>query len=174
MEIVLVGCIASNGVIGRGERIPWDLPEDRKRFQALTWGKGVVMGRNTYLSIGHPLPGRINFVLSRKLEREKEEPGIRLCRDLEAVLKRAKELGVGELWVMGGEKVYEEFLPLAIRMELTMLKHPFAGDVWFPRWKQEEWELVVRTPGTRPLGDPLEHEYLSFKRIRKVPPKGRG
>lgn len=168
MQILIIAAVASNGVIGRGGMIPWDLPEDRKRFQALTWGKGVVMGRNTYLSIGHPLSGRINFVLSRKVDIK--ETGIRLCRDLETVLKLGKELGVGELWVIGGGKVYEGFLPLAVRMELTFLKQPFTGDVWFPRWEQDEWELVKRTPGMRPLGDPFEHEYLSFKRIREIPP----
>jgi len=172
VEIVLIGCIASNGVIGRGGRIPWDLPEDRKRFRSLTWGKGVVMGRNTYLSIGHPLPGRINIVLSRK--EEFGAPGIQVCRGLDMVSKLGKELGLEELWVIGGGEVYGEFLPLAIRMELTILKQPFAGDVWFPRWEREEWKLVERTPGPRPLGDPLEHEYLRYRRIGGVPKKING
>lgn len=163
MEILLIGCIASNGVIGRSGTIPWDLPEDRSRFRALTWGKAIVMGKNTYLSIGHPLEGRINFVLSRR--KDFIVSGIHLCRDVPTVLNLGKELGMEQLWIIGGGQVYEEFLPLADRMELTILKRPYGGDVWFPRWKEEEWELKERFEGSRPAGDPLEHEYLRFERI---------
>jgi len=146
--------------------IPWDLPEDRKRFRAFTWGKGIVMGRITYLSIGHPLEGRINFVLSSR--KDMGEWGVYLCRDVPAVLNLAEKLRIEELWVIGGEQVYKAFLPLADRMELTVLKQPYEGDTWFPPWKEEEWELVSRTNGSRPLGDPLEHEYLRFERIAPV------
>ena len=163
VEIVLIGCIASNGVIGRSGKIPWDLPEDRRRFRAFTWGKGIVMGRNTYLSIGHPLEGRVNIVLSRR--KEWNVSGIHLCRGIPTVLDLAIDLGLDALWVIGGGQVYEEFLPLADRMELTRLKQPYPGDVWFPPWKEEEWELVEISRGPRPMEDPLEHEYLRFKRI---------
>lgn len=166
VEIALIGCIASNGVIGKSGRIPWDLPEDRRRFRVLTGGKGIVMGRNTYISIGHPLEGRINIVLSGR--KEWKVSGILLCRDVPAVLTLAQDLGMEELWIVGGGQVYEEFLPLAARMELTLLKHPYPGDVWFPRWKEEEWELVEIARGPRPMGDPLEHEYLRYKRIARA------
>ncbi|MCX7787447.1 MAG: dihydrofolate reductase [Spirochaetes bacterium] len=163
MEIILIGCLASNRVIGRAGTIPWDLPEDRMRFRTLTWGKGIVMGRITFLSIGHPLEGRVNFVLSRKPDFGAS--GIHRCKDIPTVLNLAKELRMEELWIIGGEQVYTEFLPLADRMELTMLRQPYEGDAWFPQWRGEEWELKERNRGTRPIGDPLEHEYLRFKRI---------
>jgi len=93
--------------------------------------------------------------------------GIHLCRDVPAVLNLAEELGIEELWVIGGEQVYKAFLPFANRMELTVLKEFYEGDTWFPRWKEEEWDLTERFRGSRPAGDPLEHEYLRFK--RKLP-----
>lgn len=163
MEIVLIGCIASNWVIGRQGTIPWDLPEDRRRFRTLTWGKGIVMGRNTYLSIGRPLEGRIHFVLSQR--QDWNVPDIHLCKDVPSLWNMAKERGLEELWIIGGGQVYSEFLPLADRMELTILKQSFEGDVWFPRWNEEEWELEERVVGPRPSGDPLEHEYCRYRRI---------
>ncbi|GAB4375303.1 MAG: dihydrofolate reductase [Spirochaetales bacterium] len=167
MVIVLIGCIASNRVIGRGGTIPWDLPEDRKRFRELTWGKGIVMGMHTYRSIGHPLEGRFNIVLSRGTARD--ETDLHLCRDIPAVLDLGLKEGMEELWIIGGGEVYAEFLPLAVRMELTLLNQPFEGDVLFPRWDEKDWEVVKRCRGPRAAGDPLEHEYLSMRRIRPVP-----
>jgi dihydrofolate reductase len=137
-ELILVAAIADNGVIGRGGTMPWRLPEDLKRFRRLTWGKTVLMGRRTFESLGRPLPGRENWVLSRA--RDFAPPGVRVFRDLAAALDAAP----AELYVIGGSELYRQTLPLARCLELTEVHAALEGDTYFPPFDRRCWRETAR------------------------------
>jgi dihydrofolate reductase len=137
--IVLIAAVASNGVIGTGGKLPWAIAADMRRFRQLTMGHPVIMGRATFESIGHPLPGRANIVLSR--QRHFAPTGVEVAGDIATALALAKD--EEEVYVIGGAAVYEQFLPLADRLELTLVAAEPAGDAWFPRWERRRWRRVA-------------------------------
>ncbi|MFI4879297.1 MAG: dihydrofolate reductase [Steroidobacterales bacterium] len=127
--------MARNGVIGRGNAMPWHLPADLKRFKTLTLGKPILMGRRTYESIGRPLPGRDNLVLTRA--RDWRSQGVTVVHSVEEALQRAA--AVPELAVIGGAEVYRLTLPLATRIHLTQVLADVDGDTFFPEFSLSEW-----------------------------------
>jgi dihydrofolate reductase len=160
--ISLVVAMARNRVIGRDNALPWHLSEDLKRFKATTLGKPVLMGRKTFQSIGKPLPGRRNIVLTR--DRAWRAEGVEVVRSIEEALKLAQ--GAPELAVIGGAEIYRLVLPLADRIYLTRVEADVSGDTEFPELRAEEW-TEVRT-GTHPADD--RNQYPATFRIldRKV------
>lgn len=146
MELVIIAAVAENGVIGREGDIPWHIPEDLRRFKALTVGHPVIMGRRTYESIverlGKPLPDRTNIVLSRG--EPSVDPDVRVVSGIEAALEAARETGAERAFVVGGATVYERFLPLADRLELTEVHERYDGDTRFPRLERAAWVEVAR------------------------------
>jgi len=146
MKIVLVAAIGRNNVIGRDGQLPWRLKSDLKHFRALTIGKPVVMGRKTYESIGKPLPGRTNIVLTRDLG--VIVPGGVLATTMDAAMGYAKEdavrRGVDEIMVIGGGDVFERLLPKADRLEITHVHASPEGDAYFPRIEPSDWREVNR------------------------------
>ena len=130
--IHLIAAVARNGVIGLQGQIPWRLPEDLRHFQALTMGHTVIMGRRTYESIGGPLPGRQNLVVSSKLQSGR---GYGVVRTLQEGLALADDR---EIFIIGGAKLYEEALPLAEQLDLTLVDLEPWGDTYFPEvdWSQ--------------------------------------
>ena len=141
-RVSLIAAVARNGVIGRDGRMPWHLPEDLKRFKALTMGHALLMGRKTHESIGRPLPGRRNIVVSRSLA---EAPaGCELARSLDVATA-----GPGPVMLIGGGELYAQALPRAQRMELTLVDAAPEGDTRFPEWRLRDWQLTamrVRPP----------------------------
>lgn len=137
MRIGLVAAVARNGVIGREGELPWRLPDDLAHFKKITLGKPIVMGRRTYESIGRPLPGRLNLVLSRSVE---AIPGCTVVRSVDEALAAAR--GADELWVIGGEAVYAAFLPRADVLELTEVDALVEGDARFPDHDRAAWREV--------------------------------
>lgn len=133
--LALVVAMARNGVIGRGNALPWHLPEDLKHFKALTLGKPILMGRRTFEAIGRPLPGRENLVLTR--ERDWRADGVSTVHSLEEALERAAQ--ASELMVIGGAEVYRLTLPLAQRIYLTEVLADVEGDTSFPPLVAAEW-----------------------------------
>jgi dihydrofolate reductase len=127
-RVALVVAMADNGVIGRDGGLPWHLPDDLKYFKVVTFGKPVLMGRRTFDSIGKPLPGRRNLVLSRAAAAS--VPGVEYVRSVEQA--RALAAGAAELCVIGGAEVYALALPLATRIYLTRVHALVTGDVYFP------------------------------------------
>ncbi|MEW6257581.1 MAG: dihydrofolate reductase [Pseudomonadota bacterium] len=166
-HIVAVG---ENGVIGRGQDLPFRLPSDLKRFKALTWGKPLVMGRQTFLSIGRPLPGRISIVLSGDPAFAVPE-GVRLARDLPAALDlaqaAAREMGVEEIMVIGGRRVFEETLPLTARVHLTSVHLSPQGDVHLPPYDPALWREVERDGPLQGPGDEAPFTYVTLERAMK-------
>jgi len=163
----LVVAMDRDGCIGRDGKLPWHLPEDLRRFKALTMGKPVVMGRRTFESIGRPLPGRVNIVLSRRPVWS--APGVQVARTPEEALALAGD--APEVSVIGGAAVYAAFLPRARRIHLTLVDAQVGGDVFFPRVDEAEWRVVSRED--RPA-DARNAHPLSFRVLeRRGVPAGR-
>ena len=139
MSVVLVAAVARNRVIGRDGVMPWHLPEDLRRFKALTMGHTLVMGRRTYDSIGRPLPGRRTVVITRQADWAVE--GVTTAGSLEAALA----LVVGDAYVVGGGEIYALALPLADRLELTEVDSAPVGDTYFPE-VGPDWRETAREP----------------------------
>lgn len=146
MKIVLVAAIGRNNVIGRGGQLPWRLKSDLKYFRAVTIGKPVVMGRKTYDSIGKPLPGRTNIVMTKDLSLN--VPGGVLANSLDAALgfarQDAERRGVDEIMIIGGGDVFERTLPMADRLEITHVNASPEGDAFFPRIEPSDWREEKR------------------------------
>lgn len=138
--ITFIVAVADNGVIGRDNTLPWHLPEDLKRFKRLTLGKPVLMGRRTYESIGKPLPGRHNIVVTRDPNYRRE--GVTVVHDIDAALAAAGD--APEVMVIGGAELFRTLLPRAGRLHLTRVHGEVAGDVHWPALDTREWRVVER------------------------------
>lgn len=155
-RLSLIAALAANGVIGAGNALPWRLPEDLKRFKALTLGHPVIMGRKTFESIGRPLPGRRNIVLSRRPEYF--AAGCIVAHDLESALAAAGD--ADELFVIGGGELYREALPLADRIYLTIVHGEAQGDVLFPELPNGEFVEKER----RRVRDTISCDFVIYER----------
>lgn len=138
--ISIISALAQNRAIGKKNDLPWHLPADLKHFKELTLGKTIVMGLNTFHSIGsRPLPNRKNIVLSSDKNTKLPE-GVLLANSVDEVLEMTK--GEKEVMICGGAMVYQQFLPLADRLYLTYIHHDFEGDIFFPEFNQDDYALV--------------------------------
>lgn len=140
MKLTIIAALADNGVIGRDGALPWHLPDDLRRFKALTMGRPVLMGRRTFEAIGRALPGRRNLVLSRG--RLAVADGVETVASLEAALARCA--GAAEICVIGGAEVYAQALPLATHLELTRVHLETLGEVRFPSFDAAQWRELER------------------------------
>lgn len=145
-RIALIAAMADNRVIGRDGALPWRIPADLKYFKAKTMGKPVVMGRRTYDSIGKPLPGRPNIVVT---SRGGDFPaGVDVALNIDAALdiarQRAREIGADEIMIIGGAALYEALLPHADRIYLTEVHEAVEGDTYFPAFDRSAWREIER------------------------------
>ena len=140
-EIVFIVAVAENGVIGAGGAMPWRLKSDIQRFKAMTIGHAVIMGRKTHASIGRPLPGRRNIIVSRTAD---AFDGCELARSLEAAIALARTTDP-EPRVIGGAQIYEEALPLATHIFLTEVHGTWEGDA-FLHLDRAGWRETSRRP----------------------------
>jgi dihydrofolate reductase len=161
MLLSLIVAVARNGVIGRDNHLPWRLPEDLKHFKARTLTKPVLMGRRTFESIGRPLPGRTNLVLTRDLTFQ--AAGVLGVHSLEQALKAVPN--APELIVIGGAIVYGEALPFAQRIYLTRVNADVTGDAYFPALDAGEWRLTQRA--AHPADDRHAHAF-TFETLERV------
>jgi dihydrofolate reductase len=144
-EVVLVVARADNGIIGRDGALPWHLPADLRRFKAMTVGKPVLMGRKTFESIGRPLPGRHNIVLTR--QPDWSAPGVTVVPNLAEAIAAAgldPRARAEALMVIGGAEIYAQALPLATRVELTEVHLEAEGDTRLPAFAEAQWQEVAR------------------------------
>ena len=140
MLISLIAAMDRDRVIGNKNQLPWHLPADLAHFKKLTRGKPVVMGRKTYESIGKPLPDRVNIILTR--DKGFQVDGCVVVHTIDEARVAAGD--ADEIMVIGGEKIFEQFLPIAGRMYLTFVDAEVAGDVKFPEWNKDEWREAAR------------------------------
>ncbi len=157
-RIYLVAAVAANGIIGAGGRLPWRLPEDLKHFKHLTMGHPVIMGRRTWESLGGPLPGRENIVVSTR--RGYEAPGAAVASSLDAALALCADEPVA--FVIGGARLFEAALPLASGLVMTEIKRDYAGDTRFPEYDRSQWRESQREPHT--AADGTRFDFVLYER----------
>ncbi|WP_322517717.1 dihydrofolate reductase [Rhodopseudomonas palustris] len=166
IPIVLIVAVADNGVIGQGNAIPWRLKSDLQRFKQLTLNKPVIMGRKTYQSIGRPLPGRTNIVVTR--DPHFQADGVVVATSFDA----AEQVAAGdalrrfatEIAVIGGAEIYAHWLPCASRIELTEVHASPQGDTSFPALDPTQWEELARTRHAAGPQDSADVSYVTYRR----------
>jgi dihydrofolate reductase len=165
-RIVLIVAVAENGVIGRDNGMPWRLPGDLKHFKKTTLGKPVIMGRRTFESIGKPLPGRQNIVLTRDANFRAE--GVQAARNIDEALslaeREATKLGADEIAVIGGGEVYAQALPRAARVYLTEVHAAPDGAAHFPKLDRGDWREISRDGPFRSADDTYSHSFVVLER----------
>ena len=149
MNIAIIAAMSTDGTIGDRGKIPWHISEDLKRFKRLTMGHPVIMGRKTYESIGKPLPGRTNIVLSRT--------GTSLASALEQCRQRNEDM----VFIIGGAEVYRQALPMADTLLITEVHRQVAGDTKFPDYDRNEWAEAAREDGP-------EYSFVEYVRKSSV------
>ncbi|RDB43816.1 dihydrofolate reductase [Halomonas sp. DQ26W] len=165
VPVAMIAALSRNRVIGVENQLPWYLPEDLKFFKRMTQAKPLVMGRKTFVSIGRPLPGRLNIVVTR--DETFQHDGVRVCHDLESALFLADQQatidGCEEIMVMGGGEIYAQALPFASRLYLTEVDVEVKGDAHFPELDGEQWEEVQRVLGQPAEGQP-SYSFVEYRR----------
>lgn len=168
MKLAIIVAAAKNGVIGRNNQLPWHLPQDLKYFKAVTLGKPVIMGRKTYESIGKPLPGRTNIVITRNKDWVAAE-GVVVTNSFEQALIEAQKVqdseasSLDEVMVIGGAEIYRSALQFADRIYLTRVDVEPEGDAFFEAPDEAEWGLESKAAGDKAASVP--HEFLVFDRV---------
>lgn len=160
--ISLIWAMDENRVIGLQNQLPWRLPEDLKFFKRMTLGHVIVMGRKTCESIGKPLPGRENIVITR-------DAGF--CPDGYSIMNSIEELldfsmkKDEEVFVIGGAEIFKEILPHADKLYLTLIHDQFKGDTFFPVFDLDNWQLETREIGLKDERNPYDYEFLIYKHV---------
>lgn len=162
--ITIVAAMTPDRVIGNQGTMPWKVPSDLKRFKKLTTPGAVVMGPKTFASIGRPLPGRFNIVLTTK--RHWEHPGVCVAHSAREALELAAINQQHEFYAIGGMTIYETFIPLAEQMFITLIQTEAEGDTHFPHYNESEWYGVRQGPAwIHEPGDPVPTMLMIHKRI---------
>ncbi len=159
--IIIIAAIDKNRVIGKGNTIPWHLPADFAHFKETTAGHPVIMGLNTYKSIGRPLPNRTNIVLSKD---DEEIEGCLMAHSLPEAFDMAKEKSE-DIFVIGGASIYGQALPFADMLNLTLIDAEVNGDIFFPEFNRDEWKEVSREE--RKADEKNIYDMAFVKYIRK-------
>jgi dihydrofolate reductase len=164
VAIVLLAAVADNGVIGRDNALPFRQSSDLKRFKALTTGKPVVMGRKTYESIGKPLPGRTNIVVTRDPRFAAE--GVVVADSIDSALamacEDAQKRSAGEAVVIGGTEIFARTMPLANRLEITHVHSSPPGDTYFPPIDPARWRAASREEHRAGPKDDADFTYVTY------------
>lgn len=166
LPLVLVAAVAGNGVIGLRGSLPWKVKSDLRLFRRLTLGKPIVMGRRTYVSIGKPLDGRANIVITRNRDFASEgvEVGYSMSEAVRLAEAAARRLGAGEICIIGGGEIFAEVLPRADRLHVTHVDAKPEGDAYFPPIDEQQWLEVHREALPRADGDTAEAVYVVYER----------
>ena len=161
LSLELVAAVAANGVIGRGNQLPWHLPDDLKHFKQLTLGHPIIMGRRTFESIGKPLPGRRNIVVSTT---QTPVAGVEIVSPLE----RAEEIlssSASRAFVIGGAALYAAALPRASMLHLTEIADTVEGEVFFPQFDRAQRRLISNTRHARDDRHAHDFRFCTYERI---------
>jgi len=150
IQKIIVVAMTKDQVIGLNGKMPWHISDDLKLFKKITLGGTVIMGRTTFESIGKPLPGRNNIVVSATV---KEIPGSTVCQDFEEAVKKAEALG-SKIFFIGGASIYKQALHLADALHVSWIKQDYAGDTRFPEFDPSGWQEIER------------NEYPEFTHIK--------
>lgn len=154
---------ANNNVIGKDNTLIWHLPEDLKRFKALTTGKTIIMGRKTFDSLGRILPNRKHVVITRNLDFKVDSDMVKVIHEIEELKEyiNSKE----ECFVIGGGVIYNMLMPYVDKIYVTQLNEDFEGDTYFPVIDENIWKIEKREEGIKNQENPYNYEYIDY--IRK-------
>ncbi|MFC0189439.1 dihydrofolate reductase [Fictibacillus aquaticus] len=162
MEISMIAAMGSNRVIGKDNDIPWRIPRDWEYVKKTTSGHTIILGRKNYDSIGRPLPGRRNIVMTRDMNVRIE--GCEMAWSVEDIFQMCAE--EEEIFIFGGEEIYKLFMTYAEKLYITKIHHAFKGDTFFPEWEENEWEEVSVEKGITDQHNPYSYTFHIF--VRKV------
>ncbi len=162
--MALIAAVAANGVIGAGNRLPWRLAEDMKRFRALTLGHAVIMGRKTWESLPRALPERQNIVVTR--QRDYRAAGAQIAGSFDAALARVRF--PEPAFCIGGGELYRVALPYATTLHLTEIARDFDGDARFPSFERTRWRETAREDHRASEPDGLAYVYVTYERATGV------
>lgn len=161
--ISLIAAMDRNGAIGKGNRIPWRLPADLAYFKKATLGHTVVMGRKTYESIGRPLPGRENIIITRNTGYKAS--GCRIFYSFDELLRFLEEKKE-EVFVIGGAEIYRQFFPWADKLYITFINAEFNGDKYFPEIDPKKWALRSEAKGKTDEDNPYEYYFRVYEKVK--------
>jgi dihydrofolate reductase len=158
--ISLIFAMGKDNSIGYKNKLPWHLPADLAYFKKVTMGQPVIMGRKTFESIGRPLPGRTNIVITRNRDFLHEG-----CIIVDSV-EKAKELTKNkECFIIGGAEIYDAFMPIADKMYITEIDSSFEADTFFPPIDYTKWKLISSQSGDKNEDNPFEYKHLVYEKI---------
>jgi dihydrofolate reductase len=163
MKISVIAAMAENRVIGIGNRMPWHLPADLRKFRALTMGKPIIMGRKTFESIGRPLPGRDNAIVSRNPAYR--HPGCLVFADICLALTHFHDRD--EVFIIGGSALYAAALPLTDTLYLTCIHSRYGGDTFFPEIDIGQWKTLERQRIDDDPAVDFSYSFMKLERHRK-------
>ena len=164
MKLSIIVAAAANGVIGRDNQLPWHLPADLRHFKQTTMGKPILMGRKTWESIGRPLPGRTNIVITR--DSDYSAAGCVVVNSIDAAMEAAGSQD--EIMVIGGAELYRQVLPRTDSVYLTRIHEDFEGDTVFPELNTSEWREVERADQQPDENNPHDYSFIRLDRISPV------
>jgi dihydrofolate reductase len=166
IAIAMIAAVARNGVIGSGNDIPWRIPSDFQHFKRTTMGKPLVMGRKQFESVGKPLPGRTNIVVTRQTDYRRD--GIVVVPDLETAFETAQDIaardGVDEIMVIGGGEIYRQAMPRADRLYISHVDLAPKGDVTFPAIEEAQWPVAREIDVPKSPADPASYRVIVYER----------
>ncbi|MEH7388572.1 dihydrofolate reductase [Bacillus sp. JJ1521] len=160
--ISLLVAMDKNQLIGKDNDLPWRLPADLAYFKRVTMGHPIFMGRKTYDSIGRPLPGRENIIVTRDTSYEAE--GCKVIHSIDDIVKMSEETEK-ELFVIGGAEIFKEILRHSDRLYITEIEEEFEGDTYFPAFDKTEWKVISKEKGIKDEKNPYEYTFLVYEKI---------
>ncbi|SCA57446.1 Dihydrofolate reductase type 3 [Candidatus Terasakiella magnetica] len=163
MLISMIVAVAENGAIGKGNKMLWHIPEDFKYFKATTMGKPIIMGRKTYESIGRPLPGRLNVVITR--DKSWFAQGVSTVNSLRGALNLASDNASEEIFIVGGSTIYEQSMQYAERIHITEVHDTYEADAFFPKLDDAVWKEVSREDHQGDGEKKPDYSFVVYERI---------
>ena len=160
MIISLIVAMDKNNLIGKNNKIPWHIPGELKRFRAITMGKPIIMGRKTFESIGKPLDGRENVVLTNN--KSYKQTGVKIYNNISEVI--SDFTNYDEIFIIGGSEIYALVLPLAHKLYVTKIDKIYDGDTWFPKIRYNEWKIQESTQITEETTQ-TQYENIIYTKI---------
>ena len=161
MRISAICAMSENRVIGKNNQLPWHLPADLLHFKKITMGKPILMGRKTYESIGRPLPGRINIIMTHHTHYQ--ATGCVIAQSIEKALAAAKEYD--ELFIIGGATLYQALMPLTQRIYMTKIYEHIEGDTYFPALNPQEWKQIECIDHPADIKNPHRYSFIILDTI---------
>ena len=169
MKVGVIVAIAENGVIGKDNNLPWRLSSDLQYFKKTTLGKPIIMGRKTYESIGKPLPGRTNIIVTRNQHYQQE--GCVVAHSLQEAITCARNEAAGTVMIIGGAQLYREALliepPMVTHLYVTEVHHTIEGDATFPSINKAHWQELSREPHSADDKNQYDYSFVVYKRNKK-------